>query len=109
MLQNISRELGYEEEINSTSAKEYLKVIKKIFTKQNVAVYILTFLISMVGLGDEVIIAPFGIALVASSISRGIPLVMVYLSSLIGTTIKFGLNGLLIYIVCSFICYCNKT
>ena len=28
MLQNISRELGYEEEINSTSAKEYLKVIK---------------------------------------------------------------------------------
>lgn len=103
MLQNISRELGYEEEINSTSAKEYLKVIKKIFTKQNVAVYILTFLISMVGLGDEVIIAPFGIALVASSISRGIPLVMVYLSSLIGTTIKFGLNGLLIYIVCSLL------
>ena len=103
MLQNISRELGYEEEINSTSAKEYLKVIKKIFTKQNVAVYILTFLISMVGLGDEVIIAPFGIALVASSISRGIPLVMVYLSSLIGTTIKFGLNGLLIYIVCTLL------
>lgn len=103
MLQNISRELGYEEEISSASAKDYVKVLKKIFTKQNVAVYILTFLISMVGLGDDVIIAPFGIALVASSISRGIPLVMVYLSSLVGTTSKFGLNGLLIYIVCSLL------
>lgn len=103
MLQNISRELGYEEEISNTNTKDYLSVLKKIFTKQNIAVYILTFFLSMVGIGEDIIIAPFGISLVASCISRGIPLVMVYLSSLVGTTVKFGINGLLIYIVCSLL------
>ena len=103
MLQNISRELGYNEEVKKTSSKNYTEVAKKIFTKQNVAVYVLSFLISMVSFGDDFIISPFGLALVAASISRGIPLVMVYVTSLVGTTIKFGINGLLIYIVSSLL------
>lgn len=48
MLQNISRELGYEESKKNENTKNYLDVAKKIFTKQNVAVYILSLLISMV-------------------------------------------------------------
>ncbi len=103
MLQNISRELGYDEEAKKASSKNYFEVTKKIFTKQNVAVYILSLLISMVSFGDDFIISPFGLALVAASISRGLPLVMVYVTSLIGTTIKFGINGLLIYIVSSLL------
>lgn len=103
MLQNISRELGYDEEAKKASSKNYFEVTKKIFTKQNVAVYILSLLISMVSFGDDFIISPFGLALVAASISRGLPLVMVYATSLIGTTIKFGINGLLIYIVSSLL------
>lgn len=102
MLQNISKGLTYEEESEKVN-NDYMSVIKKIFTKQNLAVYILTLLISMVGFGDDFLIAPFGIALVAASISNGIPLAVVYVSSLIGTTIKFGVNGLLIYIVTSLI------
>lgn len=101
MLQNISKGLTYEEDEKVNN--NYLGAIKKIFTRQNLAVYILTLFISMVGFGDEFLIAPFGIALVAASISNGIPLAMVYLSSLIGTTIKFGVNGLLIYVVTSLI------
>ena len=104
MLQNISRELGYEESsLNRESKKEFYEVSKKIFTKQNITIYLLTILISMVGLGEDALIAPFGIALTAASISAGMPLVMVYVSSLIGTTIKFGFNGLLIYVVASLI------
>lgn len=103
MLQNISRELEYEESAKEINNKQYLGIAKKIFTKQNIAVYILTALISMVGFGEDIIISPFGIALVAASISNGVPLAMVYISSLIGTTIKFGVNGLLIYIVTSLI------
>ena len=103
MLQNISKELGYDEEIHSESRKNYSEAAKKIFTIQNIAVYILSLLISMVGFGDGAIIAPFGIALVAASISRGLPLFMVYIASLIGTGIGFGINGLLIYIVSSLL------
>ena len=104
MLQNISKELGYEENsLNRESKKEFYAVSKKIFTKQNITIYLLTILISMVGLGEDTLIAPFGIALTAACISVGMPLAMVYVSSLIGTTIKFGFNGLLIYVVASLI------
>ena len=103
MLQNISRELGYEEEVQKEKQKDYIGVAKKIFTKQNIAVYVISLLVSMVGFGDGAIIAPFGIALVSASISRGLPLFMVYITSLIGTGISFGINGLLIYIVSSLL------
>ena len=104
MLQNISKELNYEENTQDVKTKKmYANVAKKIFTKQNIAVYILTFLVSMVGLGEDMLIAPFGIALLAASISSEIPLAMVYISSLIGTTIEFGLNGLLVYVVTTLI------
>ena len=104
MLQNISKELGYEESsLNKESKREFYEVSKKIFTKQNITIYLLTILISMVGLGEDTLIAPFGIALTAACISVGMPLAMVYVSSLIGTTIKFGFNGLLIYVVASLI------
>ena len=104
MLQNISKELGYEESsLNKESKREFYDVSKKIFTKQNITIYLLTILISIVGLGEDALIAPFGIALTAASISAGMPLAMVYVSSLIGTTIKFGFNGLLIYVVASLI------
>ena len=101
MLQNISRELGYEEEVQKE--KDYIGVAKKIFTIQNIAVYVISLLVSMVGFGDGAIIAPFGIALASASISRGLPLFMVYITSLIGTGISFGINGLLIYIVSSLL------
>ena len=104
MLQNISKELGYEESsLNRENKREFYDVSKKIFTKQNITIYLLTILISMVGLGEDALIAPFGIALTAASISAGMPLAMVYVSSIIGTTIKFGFNGLLIYVVASLI------
>ncbi len=104
MLQNISKELDYDENTEKVKNKaELIEVLKKIFTKQNIAVYLLTFLISMVGFGEDSLIAPFGIALTAACISNGMPLAMVFISSIIGTTIKFGFNGLLMYVVASLI------
>ena len=104
MLQNISKELDYDENENQVKVNsDFKELAKKIFTKQNIAVYLLTFLISMVGLGEDNLIAPFGIAFTTACISNGMPLVIVFLSSALGTTIKFGFNGLLMYIVASLI------
>ena len=100
MLQNISKELDYDENENQVKVNsDFKELAKKIFTKQNIAVYLLTFLISMVGLGEDNLIAPFGIAFTAACISNGMPLAIVFISSIIGTTMKFGFNGLLMYVV----------
>lgn len=98
MLQNISKDLGYEENENE-NIRDYNLVLKKIFTKQNCIVYILSFLVSMVSFGEGIGLAPFGLAMLAASISKGIPIVLVFLASLAGTAISFGLNGMLVYIV----------
>ena len=104
MLQNISKELDYDENENQVKVNsDFKELAKKIFTKQNIAIYLLTFLISMVGLGEDNLIAPFGIAFTAACISNGMPLAIVFISSIIGTTVKFGFNGLLMYIVASLI------
>lgn len=99
MLQNISRDYDQKEEKNNINFKE---AVSKIFSIQNIFIYILTFMISMVGFGvDETMIAPFGLAMVAASISNGIPIVALYLSSLLGTAIKFGGSNTLMFIFSS--------
>lgn len=82
MLQNISRSYEEDKQENNINVKE---VLSRIFSAQNIIIYILTFMISMVGFGagNDNVIAPFGLALVASSISCGLPIAMVYLSSIL--------------------------
>ena len=103
MLQNISKELDYNNAEEVRNKNDFAEIAKKIFTKQNIAIYLITFLISMVGLGEDNLIAPFGIAFTAACISNGMPLAIVFISSVIGTTMKFGFNGLLMYVVAALI------
>lgn len=103
MLQNISKELDYYNAEEVRNKNDFAEIAKKIFTKQNIAIYLITFLISMVGLGEDNLIAPFGIAFTAACISNGMPLAIVFISSIIGTTMKFGFNGLLMYVVAALI------
>ena len=103
MLQNISKELDYNNAEEVKNKNDFAEIAKKIFTKQNIAIYLITFLISMVGLGEDNLIAPFGIAFTAACISNGMPLAIVFISSIIGTTMKFGFNGLLMYVVAALI------
>ena len=103
MLQNISKELDYNNAEEVKNKNDFAEIAKKIFTKQNIAIYLITILISMVGLGEDNLIAPFGIAFTAACISNGMPLAIVFISSIIGTTMKFGFNGLLMYVVAALI------
>ena len=66
MFQNISRDglnnqYDYDEENKKASTKD---VLKRLFAKQNIFLYIVTFMVSMVGLDDSSLmftLAPFGI------------------------------------------------
>lgn len=104
MLQNFSQSYDQSEEKYKTNV-DYKGAIAKIFTVQNICVYILTFMISMVGFGTNEgwKTAPFGLAMVAACISAGLPMVMVYIAGMLGTAIKFGGQATLIYIFTSIV------
>ena len=101
MLQNISRSYEEKDEEMSINIRE---VLSEIFSIQKIIIYILTFMISMVGFGvDQAVIAPFGIAMLAATISNEIPIAMVYLASLLGTASRFGGSNTLMFVFTSIL------
>ena len=108
MFQNISKDLSdNQNEYNQERIKVNTKdVLKKLFAKQNIILYIVTFLISMVGFNTNGYLfsfVPFGLAIIAGALSNNRPIGIMYVLSLIGTFIKFGFNNLLIYFITSLV------
>ncbi len=108
MFQNIARDnIDSENEYQENNKKVLTKdVIKRLFAKQNIVLYTITFMISMVGFeGNSLFfsLAPFGLAIIAGALSNNRPIGIMYVLSLIGTFIGFGLNNLLVYFVTSLI------
>lgn len=94
MFQNIARDSeenqnSYEDvELNKkTRLKE---VLKKCFTKQMVILYIVSFLLSFVSFGISQDLAPFGIAILVAILSNCVPIGIISILVIIGTSISFG-------------------
>lgn len=101
MFQNISGQVDTEE-IEKERTNEKLKyIVQKLFSKQDIILYIIAFMISQVNCGQ--IVAPFGLAIFAATCSNSIPSAIVYLMTILGTWVGFGANGLLNYILTSLI------
>ena len=94
MFQNIAEDAKQEE---YEDVKETSKKIKNLFSIQNIFLYAISFLLSMVGFGTE--LAPFGLAIFSATCSNKIPSGIVLVMAGIGTFIKFGSTGLLMYIL----------
>ena len=60
MFQNVSNS---RIDINKEDNKKVPLILKELFTVHNVVIYILTFLVSMVSIKNEII--PFGLAILA--------------------------------------------
>ncbi len=108
MFQNISKDsFDTKNEYNAEQEKVIIKdVLKKLFAKQNIILYITTFLISMVGFSGSGLVfsmVPFGLAIIAGALSNNRPIGIMYILSLIGTFIKFGFNNFLVYFITSLI------
>lgn len=93
MFQNITAEI--EQEYNEK--KSIKETIKNIFSAKNIILYIIAFLVSMVGFGDG--IYPFGLAIIAATCAAGIPIGGLVIVTTIGTLIKFGLLDMVSYIM----------
>lgn len=103
MFQNISAEDRPEENKDVEFHKEskMKRIVKEIFTKQNILLYIISFMLSMVNCGIGV--SPFGFAIFAAACSNGIPAGIIYVITLVGAFISFGTSGLLTYVLASLL------
>ena len=103
MFQNISKqdEEVFDEDVELNKENRVKGILKENLSIQNCIIYILAFMVSLVGGQDSMFtsIEPFGFAIIAASIGARIPALLVCIVTLIGTTIKFGGNGLLFYIL----------
>lgn len=76
-------------------------MIRQALTKQNLILYLVSFMMSMVSFGDG--IAPFSMAIFAAACSNSIPVIFIYMVTMIGTALKFGSMGVLNYLLISLL------
>lgn len=85
--------------------------LKSLLSINNIAIYIIAFMISMVGFSSQNImlgLSPFAIAFMAAMLSNGNPIGIVYILTLIGTFISFGPNVLLTYVLTSLVFFASS-
>ena len=106
MFQNISSKDMEGQEVKQEQKDSVKEILHRLFAKQNIILYTISFLISMVGLSSENVIfsiVPFGLSFIAAALSNGQAVGIMYILSLIGTFIKFGTNSFLTYFITSLI------
>ena len=98
MFQNIIDEeiKEQEEEINSYKQKRRID-FKNLFSINDIVLYAISFMVSMVGFGKE--FAPFSLAIFAATCSNKNAAGVVLIATLLGSLIEFGLNGFLSYLL----------
>lgn len=91
------------EAINGTikEEKEKMNIFANVFSKRNIVIYIVSFMLSMVSLGGEFSI--FSISILAASFASSIPALGIVIISLIGNLIKFGPGGALGYFLTALV------
>lgn len=102
MFQNIN-EVTMDNQDYGESKKEKKKIdlFTNVLQIKNIPIYIISLMVSMVGITGD--ISPFSISILGACIVNSVPLLGVVLLSSIGSTIKFGVSGLLGYILTSLV------
>ncbi len=95
MFQNINEYIVQERK------KESVSKWSDVFKKNNIIMYILSFMLSLVGVGWD--FSLFSISILGACFSSSIPLIGVIVVSFIGNIIKFGAGGGLEYFLTSLV------
>ena len=99
MFQNITEEEKVDTIAENSHFSEKIdikEILIKAFTKQNILVYIVSLMLSMVSTVNG--IAPFALAIFAAALSNGLPAGIVFAFSLVGTLIGIGGGEALTYL-----------
>lgn len=94
MYQTITDDVG-------TKRREINLILREVFKFQNIIIYILSFLVSMLTIRNSV--APFSIAMLAACVGNTVPLIGVFISIIIGIACTGNMNMLLEFILISVV------
>lgn len=98
MFQNINEStIDSEDFRESKNEKKKIDLFTNVLKIKNIPIYIISLMVSMVGITSD--ISPFSISILGASIVNSIPLLGIVLFSCIGSSIRFGVSGLLEYIL----------
>lgn len=78
-----------------------LNIFSNVFAMKNIVLYIISFMLSMVGLGGEFSI--FSISMLGACLASSVPALGIILISLIGNLIKYGVGGTLGYFLTALV------
>ena len=102
MFQNINENtIDTREYEREDKKRKKLNIFSNVFSVRYIPIYIISLMISMVGISDQ--FAPFGISVVAAGLGNSIPILGILISGLIGYAIKFGVEGALTYLLTSLV------
>ncbi len=101
MFQNISDSINQISDEYVRRENKINLMLKEIFKFHNCIIYLLTFLVSIASIKNEIL--PFGLAIVAACMGSTVPIFMVYIVSLIATAIFHGVSGVTTYFYTSLI------
>lgn len=108
MFQNLQKEIqenNYEEPQNQRK-RPIKEILKGLFCLQNIVLYAIAFMVSMVGFRSENMIlnmSPFAISFLAAMLANRMPIGISYLLTLLGTFLGFGTNNVLVYFLTSLL------
>lgn len=107
MFQNIEKDFEEEqndfENVESNKNDKVKDILKRTFSKQNILLYVISFMVALVSFGVNEELAPFGIAILAAILSNSIPMGIPFIIIGVGNFIAFGANSTLSYILTSLI------
>ena len=101
MFQNVNESTIAKENKKTKSINNGLSLFSNVLSIKNIPMYILSLMVSMIEISNG--LAPFGISLFAASLSNSIPTIGIFVAGLIGTAIKFKINGVFTYILTTLI------
>lgn len=102
MFQNINEDtIDIDSKNDTRKSTNKLNIFSNIFTKDNIVLYLVSFMLSFVGLNGEFSI--FSISMLGACFSASIPALGIVLVSLVGNFIKFGTGGVLGYFLTALV------
>ena len=103
MFQNINESTISADDYQKEEKKQKTKkdILSNVFNVKNIPIYIITLMLSMVGISGE--LSPFSLSILGACISNSIPVLGLVIVSIIGNGIKFGATGSLAYLLTALV------
>ena len=101
MFQNISEDTINIDDESTRDNKQRVNIFANVFTKNNIVLYIVSFMLSLVGLTGE--FSVFSVSMLGACFASSVPALGIVLASLLGNLIRYGVGGALGYFLTALI------